>query len=464
VSLNDNVAEVLSGGLATTMIDGVMLLFYVLLMVQYDVVLTLIGIGVATLNFVVLQLMSRKRADANIRLAYEYGKAAGVAVAGLQSMETLKASALESSFFVRWAGYYAKAVNVGQRLALTNQDLAALPKLLAALTAMLVLVLGGLRVMEGHLSIGMLVAFQSLLQGFLKPVTTLINLEGTLQGLRGDLVRLEDVLRNPLDPEVERVAREQPRVLDHGCLQGYVELRQVTFGYNRLAPPVIENLTLSLLPGQRVAFVGGSGSGKSTIARLISGLYQPWEGDILFDGKPRLQIPRQVLTQALALVEQEILLFAGTVRENLTLWDMTVPDSDLVRACKDAVIHDVVVSLPGGYDGLLLEGGANLSGGQKQRLEIARAMVTNPVVVVLDEATSALDAETEHLISQNLRRRQCTCILIAHRLSTIRDCDEIIVLDQGKVVERGTHEQLSQAQGVYTRLLSMESEALQEVM
>jgi NHLM bacteriocin system ABC transporter peptidase/ATP-binding protein len=462
VPLNDTVADVLSGRLATTVIDSLMLVLSVALMLQYDTLLTALSIAAAGLNVVALQCIARKRTDATMCLASAYGKVAGVSIAGLQSMETLKASALESAFFARWAGYYAKAVNVEQALALSNQQLTVLPAFLASLIALLVLVLGGLRVMDGHLSIGMLVAFQGLLSQFLKPVTTLVDLGSMVQTLRSDLLRLDDVLRHPLDPDLDRPETLARTPLGPYRLEGALTLQHLTFGYNPLAPPLIEDLSLTLRPGQRVAFVGASGSGKSTVARLLSGLYQPWSGTLLYDGLSRAELPREVLTQSLALVEQEILLFAGSVRDNLTLWDATVPDADLVQACKDAAVHDVITALPGGYDAQLIEGGANLSGGQRQRLEIARALVSNPALLVMDEATSALDAATEYLIMQHLRRRQCTCVIVAHRLSTIRDCDEILVLEQGKVVERGTHDQLMQLGRAYRRLIALEGDALLE--
>ncbi|NER28933.1 MAG: NHLP family bacteriocin export ABC transporter peptidase/permease/ATPase subunit [Symploca sp. SIO1C4] len=486
--LNDKVAEVLSGRLATTIIDTVMIGFYALLMFTYDWLLTSLTISFAALNFVALRSLSRSRVDANMSLAQEYGKVSGVAIGGIQSIETVKASGLESDLFAKFAGYYTKALNAQQQLNLQTQILTVLPTLLTALATGSILVVGGFRVINGHLSIGMLVAYQTLATSFLEPVNSLLNFGSTLQELEADLNRLDDVLQNPIDEEVTcqgrgrrgeeekgrggenstqcRENQQQNRKINSTVptsdlitpetfqLQGYIELRNLTFGYSSLEKPLIENFNLTVKPGQRIALVGGSGSGKSTIAKLICGLYQPWEGEILFDGIKRTQIPRAVLANSLAMVEQDIFLFAGSIRQNLTLWDSTVPEADLVRACQDAAIHEAVLFLPGGYDAQLSEGGMNLSGGQRQRLEISRALVKHPAILVLDEATSALDAETELIIDHNLRRRGCSCIVVAHRLSTIRDCDEIIVLERGKVVQRGTHEELRKQGGTYMRLIS----------
>ena len=457
--LNDKVAEVLSGRLATTVIDTVMMVFYALIMFAYDWVLTIMAIAFAASNFLALRYLSRSRVDANIRLSQETGKVAGVAISGIQSIETVKASGLESDLFAKFSGYYAKSLNAQQELAIPTQILNSIPILLTALATTSVLVVGGVRVINGSLSIGMLVAYQVLTTEFLNPVNELVNFGSTLQELEADLNRLDDVLENPIDPEAARENNGHsssaiiPVNSDSFRLQGNLELRSLTFGYSRLENSLITEFDLRIEPGQRVALVGGSGSGKSTVAKLVTGLYQPWSGEILLDGRPRESIPRSVLANSLAMVEQEIFLFAGTVRENLTLWDSTVPEADIIAACQDAVIHDLILEMPGGYEAQLSEGGMNLSGGQRQRLEIARALVRNPQVLVLDEATSALDAETELIIDRNLRRRGCSCVVVAHRLSTIRDCDEIIVLAQGQVVQRGTHEELRQEGGVYTRLV-----------
>ena len=474
IRLNDEVASVLSGRLTTTLISLVLVIFYGIAMAQYDWVLTAIVVGFAVINVLVLQWVSRQRVDANLRLAQEQGKAAGVAIGGLQNMETLKASELESDFFARWAGYYTKSVNAQQNLGLLNRIVGVLPSLLSTLTAMALLVIGGWRVINGSLSIGMLVAFQLLMVSFQRPVNRLVGFANTLQTLQSNLERLDDVLQNDVDtqltPQVVKddsasassttVAAGAATSTDNSDelyrLQGDIEIRDLTFGYHPLAPPLIENLSISIKPGQRVAFVGGSGSGKSTLAKVVAGLYQPWSGEIRFDGIPRDQIPRPVLTNSIAVVEQDILIFEGTIRDNLTLWDKTIPDQALQQAARDAGIEDVILSQSGGYNAPLLEGASNLSGGQRQRLELARALAGNPSILILDEATSALDTETEKIIDQNLRRRGCTCIIVAHRLSTIRDCDEILVLERGKVVQRGTHETLWQTDGHYAQLVRSE--------
>lgn len=456
ININTKVAQVLSGQLARTIIDTVMVVFYALVMFAYDGVLTAIGICFAAINILTLQWISRQRTDIYMRIIQDRGKVAGTEIAALQSMETLKASALESDYFSRWSGYYTKFINGQQELGVTNQVLGVVPVFLTSLSSLSVLVIGGLRVMDGHLSIGMLIAFQSLMTSFLTPVNSLVNFGSTLQELEGDLNRLDDVLQNSTDSELDSHNLHTSQSASACELKGYVELKNVTFGYSRTDGPLIQDLSFQLKPGQRVALVGSSGSGKSTVAKLVAGLYQPWSGEILFDGIPREQITRAILSNSLAMVEQEIFLFAGTVRDNLTLWDDTVSNSQLVRACKDAVIHDVILALPKGYEGNLLEGAANFSGGQRQRLEIARALVNDPTILIMDEATSALDAETEKIIDRNLRYRGCSCIIVAHRLSTIRDCDEIIVLEKGKVVQRGTHREMSQLDGSYARLIRSE--------
>jgi len=463
VQLNDQVAQILSGRLATTIIDSVMIVFYALIMFFYDPLLTLIAIIFAVANFIALQSLSRSRVDANIRLSQETGKVAGIAISGIQSIETVKASGLELDLFSKFAGYYAKSINAQQELGIPTRVLGTFSTVLTSVAVTSILVVGGFRVMAGSLSIGGLIAYQTLTGEFFQPVNQLVNFAGTLQDLEANLNRLDDVLENPIDPEAQRAIDQDnssPAMYSQESfkLQGYVELRGLTFGYSRLEDPLIQDLNLSLKPGQRVALIGGSGSGKSTVAKLLTGLYQPWSGEILLDGIPRRQITRPILANSLAMVEQEIFLFAGTVRDNLTLWDSTVPEEDIIAACQDAAIHDLILNTPGGYNSQLSEGGMNLSGGQRQRLEIARALVRNPSILVLDEATSALDAETELIIDRNLRRRGCSCIVVAHRLSTIRDCDEIIVLERGKVVQRGTHEELRNQPGVYTRLVGTQEE------
>ncbi len=462
VALNDRIAQLLSGDLATTALNALVLLVYAGLMVQYDVMLTSVAIAIAGLNIVALKYVSRKRTDLNRRLLQDQGKLIGTAVNGLMTIETLKAMGAESDFFSRWSGQQAKVVNAQQELALQTQTLSLLPPFLLAVNTAVLLGLGGMRVMDGRLSIGLLIAFQALMLGFIGPINKMVDLASTMQEVRGDLSRLDDVLGAARDPNAD-IADPDTELPADGVvgavrtkLSGRVELRDVTFGYSPLDPPLIEGMNLSLRPGSRVALVGGSGSGKSTVARLVSGLHQPWRGEILFDGVSREKIPRSIMTTSFAVVDQDIFLFEDSIKENVTLWDSSVAESDMIQAARDSAIHDDVTARSGGYNSRVEEAGRNFSGGQRQRLEITRALAGNPTILVLDEATSALDPQTESLIDDNLRRRGCTCLLVAHRLSTIRDCDEIIVLQRGKIVQRGTHDTMKDVAGPYRDLIAAE--------
>jgi NHLM bacteriocin system ABC transporter peptidase/ATP-binding protein len=451
VQLNDRVSRLVSADLTSTAIDLVTVLFYLLVMLSYDPVLTTVGVALTALNAVALRLVSRRRTDESHKLQRAQGQLMGVSMGGLQAMETIKASGAEGEFFAHWAGVHAKSNEATQNLGVLGAYLNVVPTLLVALTSATILGVGAYRVMDGHLSIGMLVAFQSLMASFQGPVGKVVMMAGTLQEMGASLARIEDVFRYPIDQALQSVdaVRDDARVK----LEGHVELRNVTFGYSRLDGPLIEGFNLVVKPGARVALVGSSGSGKSTVARLVCGLYEPWAGEILFDGKPRTAWPRSLLTSSIGVVDQDIVMFRASLRDNLTLWDSTVSDAELVEAARDAAILDDIMVRPSGFDSSLDEGGGNFSGGQRQRLEIARALTQNPSVLVLDEATSALDANTEKVIDDNLRRRGATCLIVAHRLSTIRDCDEILVLERGKVTERGTHEALVAANGAYARLI-----------
>ncbi len=456
IHINNQLASLLSGQLASNAIDLLLVFAYAAMMFLYDVPLTVVGIITAALNVAALRYFSRRRIDGSRRLRQEEGNLSGTSMSGLQMMETLKATGRESDFFSRWSGYQTKVVNIQQELALYDQYLGTVPSLLNALNTAVILIFGGLYVMDGRMSIGMLVAFQSLMASFTGPFNSLVNLGGLLQDVQGSMARLDDVLRHRPDPQLAVEADTSPAAAAPRRLSGRLELRGITFGYSRLDPPLIENLSLTIEPGQRVALVGGSGSGKSTVSRLVCGLYEPWSGEILLDGQPRTAHARSTLTGSLALVDQDIFLFEGRVMENLTLWDASIAENEVVQAAKDSCIHDDIAARPQGYDSRVTEGGTNFSGGQRQRLEIARALSGSPTLLVLDEATSALDPVTEKTIDDNLRRRGCTCLIVAHRLSTIRDCDEIIVLQRGKVMQRGRHEDLVRVEGPYADLIRSE--------
>ncbi|MBK5245956.1 MAG: NHLP family bacteriocin export ABC transporter peptidase/permease/ATPase subunit [Peptostreptococcaceae bacterium] len=450
---NDKVAEIMSSEFVKSCLSVFMIVFYFILMIQYDIFLTLIGVTAAILNLLYLKLVSSKRTNENNLLLKDQGKLIGTSMSGLQTIETLKATGSESDFFSKWAGYHAKTANAQQHMGVSSSYLSILPVLLKSVTDVVVLIVGGMRIMNGELSIGALVAFQSLMISFLNPISSLMNIGSVIQTMVGDMNRLDDVMKYPEDSELATEAVEIQEDSKEK-LEGYVEIRNLSFGYSRLELPLIEDFNFKLEPGARVALVGGSGSGKSTVAKLICGIYQPWCGEILFDGQDKRKIPRILTTSSLSVVDQDICMFNASVKDNITLWDDSIPETDVIKAAKDACIHDDIIERSGGYSHVMGEGGMNFSGGQRQRIEIARALVYNPSMLILDEATSALDPNTERMVYENICRRGCTCIIVAHRMSTIRDSNEIIILDQGKIVQRGTHDELKQIDGYYARLIS----------
>ncbi|KUL38702.1 NHLP family bacteriocin export ABC transporter peptidase/permease/ATPase subunit [Streptomyces sp. NRRL F-4489] len=447
---NDAVAETLARDLAAAAVDGVVVVLYAVLLWTYDPQLTVIGVLIALLNVVAMRIVVRLRATHTQKLRADTARLTNTSYTGLTLIETLKATGGENGYFRRWAGQHATTLEEQQRLGVPTAWLAVVAPTLATLNSALILWIGGLRAVEGHLSIGLLVAFQALVTRFTAPITRLNGVAGRIQDFAADVARLKDVESFPADtlysrPDADAGTRR---------LKGHVTLENITFGYSPLDKPLLTGFSLAVGPGRQVALVGGSGSGKSTVSRLISGLYTPWEGTIRIDGRPLADIPRSALAASVSFVDQDIFLFEGTVRDNVALWDPSIPDDAVIAALQDAALYDdVIARRPDGIHSRVEQDGRNFSGGQRQRLEIARALVRRPSILVLDEVTSALDARTEAVIMDNLRRRGCACVIIAHRLSTVRDSDEIVVLDHGTVVERGRHAELVAAGGAYAELV-----------
>lgn len=451
----NHLASLLSGPLPTMAVNGVTALGYAVIMSLYSLPLTLIAGTLTALNAIAVSLLQRRLRDLNASLLNTGAKASGAAMAGLRSLDSIKATGTESDFFRVWSGYQTNSLNTSQELSRTSIGLSTVPSVLSHVTTAVVLGVGALLIIDGRMSIGGLVAFQMLLGYFVGPIQQLIGFASQLQEASGHMSRLDDVLKSPVDPMLKALSDpEQVQAGTTALLTGDIELRNVSFAFGSLDQPFIKDLSLKIKPGQRIAIVGRSGSGKSTLLRLLLGLYRPSAGSVLFDGQSIEIVPREALTGSVAWVDQDIYLFEGTIAENLTLWDPVTPWEAVVQAAKDACIHDTIMSRAGGYDGRVLEGGSNFSGGQRQRLEIARALARQPSVLVLDEATAALDTYTEALIDSNIRRRGMTCIIVAHRLSTIRDCDEILVIKDGAIVERGTHHELVAQNGEYAELIA----------
>ena len=447
---NAGIANSVVNTFAPLALNAIMMVFYLVVMIRYSWILTLVGLSSLVINAWMSRIISQKRINITRVSMRDAGKLAGATVAGVEMIETIKASGAENGFFERWAGYQASVNAQKVKYAKINQYLGIIPSAVSTITGIVVLTLGVWFAMEGTFTVGMIMAFQGVLSSFSTPAATFISAGQTIQEMRTQMERVEDVMEYREDDCYKTDVKEE----SFAKLSGNIELKNITFGYSRLSEPIIKNFSLNIKPGQRVALVGTSGCGKSTISKLVSGLYQPWSGEILYDGKHLSEIDRDVFTGSLAVVDQEITLFEGTIAENIKMWDNSIEDFEMILAARDAQLHEEIMRRDGGFNYRIAEGGKDFSGGQRQRLEIARVLAQDPSIIILDEATSALDAKTEYDLVKAVKDRGITCIVVAHRLSTIRDCDEIIVLDHGVAVERGTHEELYAKGGKYTQLVS----------
>ncbi len=448
---NDNVNVFITSNLAEIVLDIFVAAFYLILLLIYNPVMTGLGVLGIGINVALAALTSSMISNMILKLQQDKGKLSGAVCAGLSVTSTLKASGAESVYSARILGYEAKAFSMEQQISRVQTIIGALPTAVGGVFDIVILIVGALFVVEGQMTLGMLAAFTALFAAFSQPVEELVTFIKQIQTLKADMERVDDIMRYPLDQRFEKKETED---MPQAKLSGHVELDGVSFGYSSLAPALVSDFSFKLTPGSSVAFVGFSGCGKSTVSKIVSGLYHPWSGSVKFDGVPIEEIPPEVLHASVSTVSQNITLFSGTVRDNLTMWNPAILEKDMINAAKDACIHEVITQKPGAYDFKLAEGGANLSGGQRQRLEIARALATNPTILIMDEATSALDPITEKQIIDNIKRRGCTCIIVAHRLSAVRNSDEILVMDHGEIVERGSHEELKAIDGYYRQFMA----------
>lgn len=452
--MNASIAGTLVDTFAPLVLNTSMMIFYLVLMIKQSPMLTLIGISVIVINAVMSRIISEKRINVTRVQLRDAGKLDASTVTGIDMIETIKASGAENGFFQKWAGYQASVNAQTVKSARVDQFLGMIPTFFSTIANYAVLIIGVWLTMEGKFSLGAVMMFQGFLAAFMSPAMTIVSAGQTIQEMRTEMERVEDVMEYPEDISVSYTPEEESGELRK--LGGSIVIKDLTFGYSRLEQPLIENFNLEMKPGQKIALVGPSGCGKSTISKLVSGLYQPWSGELLFDGKPRSAYQREILTGSIAVVDQDITIFEDTIENNIKMWDRSIQDFEMILAARDAQIHDDIMKKEGGYRHKLTSGGKDLSGGQRQRMEIARVLAQDPSIIILDEATSALDARTEYEVINSIKARGITCIVIAHRLSTVRDCDEIIVLDKGKVVERGTHDELMDKGGAYADLVASE--------
>jgi len=440
--------------LAPLFLDTIMMLFYLFVMIRYSWILTLIGVVSIILQIIVSRIISNKRVNITRVMMRDSSKMAAATTSAMEMIETIKASGAENGYFARWSGLQASVNTQSNRYQELNEYLGMIPRALSSLTNIAILIVGVWMTLQGRFTAGMIMAFQGFLSSFMSPAYTLVGAGQTIQEMRSDMERIEDVMEYPDDVMTKQLTEPyEDDQKEFKKLSGGFVMRNVTFGYSPVQPPLIENFNLEVKPGQRVAFVGTSGCGKSTLAKLISGLYQPWSGDILFDGVPLTELDRNIFTSSVAVVDQDIILFEDTIGDNIRMWDRSIEDYEVILAARDAQIHNAILKREGGYEYKITEGGKDFSGGERQRLEIARVLAQNPTIVIMDEATSALDARTEYDVVKAIKDRGISCVVIAHRLSTIRDSDEIIVMEHGKVVERGTHDELMALGGAYKKLV-----------
>lgn len=454
-SKNESIAYSLIQQLAPLLFNLIMLVVYLAIMINYSLILTLIGVASIVLNMFVSLLVSRKRVNITKVQVRGEGNLSGQTISGIEMIETIKSSGAENGFFEKWAGYQATVNTSSVKFSKLNSYLGSLPSIISTLADVAILITGIWLIIDGQFTSGALLAFQGFMTSFSTPVNDLIGVGQSVQEMRTDMDDIEDIMSYPTDVP-DRIENEIVDGESYNKLSGAIVMKDVTFGYSRLDPPLIEHFDLTLEPGKSVAFVGPSGCGKSTLSKLITGLYKPWSGEILYDGRRREDINRAVFTGSIAVVDQDIILFNDTIANNIKMWDTSIEDFEMIMAARDAQLHESIMLRDGGYNHVILDGGKDFSGGERQRMEIARVLAQDPTVIVMDEATSALDAKTEFDVTNAIKQRGVTTVVVAHRISAIRDCDEIVVLDGGKVVERGTHEQLMQKNGLYARLITSE--------